>query len=379
MYNPTLLFFGKSVLRKLNTVIDKDIKKVLFLYGGGSIKNNGVYDEVVSQLKANEIDFIEFSGIKSNPIAEDANEALKLVRKNKLQAIVAVGGGSVIDTAKFIAGAALYENDVWDLITGNLVPNKTIPIYSVLTLAATGTEMNNFAVLQSKKHGIKASFASPLTYPKASFLDPTYTLSVPKDYTAFGLVDIVAHCLEAFFGKGESELADKITTSIIKETVEIGAELLNNLNDYGLRARMMYASTMALNGTTVHGKKFGDWGVHSIGHVLSFEFNVPHGASLSIAYPAWLKFNKEICRDKISKLGTLVFGISDVNKIIECFENLFEKWESPIRISQLNLKNYSENLLLESMKKAKVNGYNYVFDEKDYPTIIDLMKGIEKL
>lgn len=373
IYNPTRVFFGKDVIKKLTSQIDRNINKVLLIYGEGSILKNGIYNDVVSRLKEAKIEFVEYSGVKSNPIIEDADEALELVRKNNLQAVVAVGGGSVIDTAKFIVAAALYPNKAWDLIEGSLVPQKAIPLFAVLTLAATGTEMNNFAVIQSKEKGVKESFVSPFIFPTASFLDPSYTFSVSKDYTAYGLVDLCAHSLEAYFGKGESELADKIVCSIIKEAIEIGVNLLQNPNDYDLRARMMYASTMALNGTTVHGKKFGDWAVHGIGHVLSFEYNVPHGASLSVAYPAWLKLQSNRIGEKISKLGLSIFGITDVNQTIQRFEALFTIWGSPIRISQLNIANYNENRVFELLKKSAVNGYCHEIHENDYLTLINFM------
>jgi len=373
IYNPSLVFFGKNVIKKLPSQIDNSIKKVLLLYGSGSILKNGVYNDVVSRLKEANIEYVEYSGIKSNPDVEDADAALELVRKNNLQAIVAVGGGSVIDTAKIIAAAALYPNKAWDLIDGSLVSQKAIPIFAVLTLAATGSEMNNFAVIQSKEKGLKESYVSPLIFPKVSFLDPSYTLSVPKNYTAYGLVDLCAHSLEAYFGVGESELADKIVCSIIKEAIEIGVDLLKKPNDYELRARMMYAATMALNGTTVHGKKSGDWAVHGIGHILSFEYGVPHGASLSIVYPAWLKLQSNRISEKISKLGAMIFGVSDVNQVIQRFEALFSLWGAPIRISQLNIENFDENRLFELMKKSSVNGYSHLITEEDYLILIDLM------
>ncbi len=165
----------------------------------------------------------------------------------------------------------------------------SVPLIAVLTLAATGTEMNPVAVLQNPGTREKIGFRNDAMYPTHSFLDPAYTLSVPANYTAYGIVDLVAHCLEAWFGEGDATLSDRFVLSIIKEALEYGPALMADLSNYELRARIMWAATNALNNMTMYGRVSGDWGVHALGHVLSFLYDTPHGASLSIMYPAWMK------------------------------------------------------------------------------------------
>ena len=163
----------------------------------------------------------------------------------------------------------------------------------MLTLAATGTEMNRFAVVQNNQTKEKLGYGDPLIYPKESFLDPSYTISVPANYTSYGITDLIAHSLEAFFGEGEASLSDRFVYAIIHEALDNGPLLMKDPENYLLREKIMYAATNALNNLTFYGRKSGDWGVHSIGHVLSVLYDIPHGASLSIAYPAWLRLHQD--------------------------------------------------------------------------------------
>jgi len=373
IHNPTKVYFGKNVIEKLPKVIS-EYKSVLLLYGQGSIKKNGIYDEIIKQLKQTNIHIYEYSGIKSNPIIEDVNKASDLVRKNNIECILAVGGGSVIDSAKAIAASAPYSNDAWDLFTGNLIPNKAVPIFAVLTLAATGSEMNGFAVVQNEMLKRKDSFYSNFVYPKVSFLDPKYTNSVSPEYTSYGLADLVAHALEAYFGNGDAPLSDKFVVSIIKEAMEIGQEIFEKPNDYELRARMMYAATTALNNLTTHGKTMGDWGVHSIGHILSLLYDVPHGASLSVAYPAWLKLQADRIPERIIQLGKSLFQTNTVADTIKSIELMFQNFRSPIRIADLNIKNWNVEEVRELMKNSAVNGYVHKLEEVDYKTLVEYME-----
>jgi alcohol dehydrogenase YqhD (iron-dependent ADH family) len=375
IYNPTKVFFGKNVIAKFSRNFPKDIKRVLLLYGKGSIKNNGIYNEVVEQLKLAGLEWVEYSGVKSNPIIEDVYEAVNVVKKNKLQAVVAVGGGSVIDTAKTIAVASLYDNDAWDLFTGKLKPTKALPIITVLTLSATGSEMNCFAVIQNQKEELKASFTSSYVYPLMSFLDPTYTFSVSKEYTAYGLADLCAHATEAFFGEGDSPLSDRFVASIIKEAITIGPALLMDLNSYDLRARMMYASTMALNNLTTYGRVSGDWGVHAVGHELSLLYDIPHGASLSVVYPAWLKLQTDRIKDRISRFGILVFDTGVVKDVIKRVEDMFVLFECPINLNQLKIPNFNDDKFIFNLEKNNVSGYAHKLEFEDYFVLLNYMKG----
>jgi alcohol dehydrogenase YqhD (iron-dependent ADH family) len=375
LYNPVKLHFGKGALDKLGKEAVGVGRRALLVLGKGSVKNNGSYHETISKLNEASIEIFEYDGIKSNPIIEDIENAANLGKKKKVNMVIGIGGGSVIDSAKIIALAISNPEPIWDIVTGKVTPKAALPIICVLTLAATGTEMNPYAVVQNNKLKKKTGYGHKLMYPKVSFLDPTFTLSVPKNYTAYGIVDLIAHSLEAYFGKGEATLSDKITLSIIHEAIKYGPELLKDLESYELREKIMYAATCALNGITFVGKESPDWGVHDIGHTLSVLYDVPHGASLSIAYPAWLKLQSNRIPGKIIELGNAIFATENVNDTIYKMEYFFNMLESPLKLSQLgiNLDEKQKDQLFKVMVKNKVNGVAHNLTQEDYRFLINEM------
>ncbi len=252
-------------------------------------------------------------------------------------------------------------------------PDKAIPVICILTLAATGTEMNPYAVLQSDDAKKKLGIGYNQMYPKHSFLDPQFTYSVSKDYTAYGIVDLIAHALENYFGKGEATLSDRFVYAVIQEAVKYGPKLLDNLQDYDLRAKIMYAATNALNGLTMYGRESGDWGVHDFGHVISVLFDTPHGATLSIVYPAWLKHHKNKIPDRISELGKAVFGTDSAEETIEHFENFFRSIESPVRLSEAGIDESKKDEILSTLIRNKVNGMHHKIENEDIEKIVDFM------
>ena len=371
-YNPTKLHFGKDVMNDLDKTIADYGKKVLLVYGKNAIKQNGLYDKILNKLKKAEIEVYEYSGIKPNPVAEDVDEAAEIGRLNNVDIILAVGGGSVIDSAKIISITIPVKHSCWDFYEGKRKPEKAISLIAVLTLAATGTEMNPFAVIQNNKTRQKLGWGNPLIFPRHSYLDPQNTFTVPGNQTAFGIVDLVAHCLEAYFAKGEADLSDRFVISIIKEAIEIGPLLLNNLKNYEYRERIMYAATCALNGICFNGRTSGDWGVHDIGHIFSLLYDIAHGASLSIAYPAWLKLQKERIPERISELGFNLFGVKSAGETIVSFEKFFKTLGCPLSLKEANIKNFDKKEIFDVMKLNKVNGSNHKMTEDDYLKIIEL-------
>jgi alcohol dehydrogenase YqhD (iron-dependent ADH family) len=372
-YNPTVLHFGKDVINDLGNTVAKYGKRVLLVYGKGSVKQTGLYQQVMNQLNKIKADVFEYSGIRPNPIVDDIDAAAALGRAKEIEVILAVGGGSVIDSAKAMAITIPVMHSAWDFYTGRSKPSAALPVISVLTLAATGSEMNQYAVLQNNRSKNKLGYGHPLMYPRHSFLDPSYTFTVPKNYTAYGIVDLIAHALESYFGKGDASLSDRIVYAIVSEAVEFGPQLLENLEDYDLRARIMYAATLALNGITLHGRTSGDWGVHNIGHVLSVLYDIPHGASLSIAYPAWLKLVKDQIPDRIITLGQNVFGVDTVEATIEKLEQLFYNLGSPVRLSELELNGDSIQNIYDAFLKTKIGGTSVRLAEEDYNHLVAFM------
>lgn len=372
-YNPTKLHFGKNVTDKLGETIHEYGKRVLLMHGKGSIQKNGIYDKIINQLKSINAEIIEYSGIKSNPLVSDVSEAAQLGKLNNIDVILAVGGGSVIDSAKITALAIANNTDPWAIMKYKVKPKTTIPLIAVLTLAATGTEMNGAAVLQNQETDEKIGYVTALNYPVHSFLDPEFTYSVPKNYTAYGIADLIAHALEAYFGEGDASLSDRFVEVIIKEAMEYGPLVLQNPENYEYRANIMWAATTALNGLTNYGRKSGDWGVHDIGHNLSYLYDTPHGATLTIAYPAWLKLQKDRIPERIKQLGNQLFGTNSADETIEYLEKFFKSIDCPIKLSDINIGNDKKEEITNQMLKNKINGMVHTFSDEDRTRIVELM------
>ncbi len=374
-FNPTKVYFGKKCTDNLHKNINKYGSKALILYGKESAKKNGYFNIIVKEIQKANIKFIEYGGIKANPVIDDVYKAVEICKKEKIDFIVALGGGSVIDSAKIIALAYTNNQDPWKIIKYELIPEKSIPIITILTFSGTGSEMNGAAVIQNHKTHEKLGYFNVLNFPKESYLDPSFTFSVSKEQTAYGMVDIIAHSLEAFFAAGEASLSDKFVASLINEVMENADYLLKNRRDYEYRARIMWASTIALNGTLSYGRKSsGDWGVHSIGHVLSYLFDTPHGATLSIAYPAWLKYFKSKIPKRIEKLGYLLTGEHiNTDNTIEIFEKFFKKINSPIKLTDINLCKNDIIMIEKYLIHTKASGMNYKLEEEDIKKILKLM------
>ncbi len=373
IYNPVKAYFGRDVIQNLAQEIKSRGNRILLIYGKGSIKQNGIYDAVMEQININGSEVFEYSGIKPNPLIEDVRAAVSLGKSKEVDLVLAVGGGSVIDSAKVTAIGIAGDADPWEYVKGKETPHGAVPLIAVLTLAATGTEMNCFAVVQDSATNEKIGFGYPPMYPAVSFLDPAYTISVSAEYTSFGITDLIAHALEAYFGRGDASLSDRFVFGIIKEALEYGPQLMNDLTNYDLRARIMYAATMALNNLTAYGRKSGDWGVHSIGHVLSVLYDVPHGASLSIAYPAWLRLHKDRSADRIIQLGKNLFDVSTVDETIKQLEDFFTSIGSPIRLSQTSYGDYSESKIIDTFRSNKVSGMHHRLSGEDHNRLVEIM------
>ena len=369
-FNPTKLHFGQGVVSDLGTNAVQLGQHALLVYGGGSVHKNGSYQDTLDQLKQNGITVTEYSGIKPNPVIDDVDEAALLGRENGVDMVVAVGGGSVIDSAKIIALCIANEYAGWEVMKKRHDPRTTVPLIAVLTLAATGSEMNSVAVLQNHETREKIGYRNNLSYPVHSFLDPSYTCSVPANYTAYGIVDLVAHSLEAWFGEGDASLSDRYVLSIIREAMEFGPALMNDLTNYDLRARIMWAATNALNNTTTHGRTSGDWGVHALGHILSFLFDTPHGATLSIIYPAWMKVLKERAGDRIRLLGRELFGQSTVEKTIAEFEVFFTSLGSPIKCQEASIDESNASEILALLNRNRAEGLNFKLSDSEREEVV---------
>jgi len=373
-YNPVKVHFGKGVVSTLGKTIKVYGKRVLLVYGKGSVKQNGSYDDVIQQLEKFEMELVEFSGIKSNPLVEDVQRAVQLGVDKKVDMVIGLGGGSVLDSAKIIALCIPANLDAWKVMKMRAFPRESLPVITVLTLAATGSEMNNVSVLQNTETNEKEGYVNPLIYPKHSFLDPVYTYSVSPQYTAYGIVDMISHTFETFFSKGKASLSDRFVQSIVLEAIHYAIPVLKEPENYNNRANIMWTATCALNGTTSFGRAGrGDWGAHAVGHVLSLLYDTPHGASLAIAYPAWLKLQKERIPERIQRLAKLIFNINSCDDFIIKLETFFRQLNAPVRLSDIGIDSSKRQEILDLLIKNKASGACHKLTEEDLEQIVDYM------
>ena len=307
--NPTKIIFGKDTIGKLAKEIPTDAK-VLMLYGGGSIKKNGIYDQVKSAL-AN-VNVIEFGGIPANPEYAILMEALTIIKKENITYLLAVGGGSVIDGTKFLSAAALYEGETpWDILKNNIRSTKGMPFGTVLTLPATGSEMNSGSVITRKETKEKLAMGGPGLFPVFSILDPQVITSIPKHQIANGITDAFTHVLEQYMTYPVGGLLqDRFAESILQTLIEVAPKVLKDPTNYEAAANFMWSCTMALNGLIQQGVP-GDWAVHMMGHELTALFGIDHARTLAIIAPSHYKYNFEAKKVKLAQYGERVWNITN--------------------------------------------------------------------
>ncbi len=304
--NPVRIVFGKGAISQLSDLIDPSLK-VMMTYGGGSIKRNGVYDQVTAALKNHNV--IEFGGIEPNPTYETCMQAVEVARSEKVDFLLSVGGGSVLDGTKFIAAAAKYDGEPWDILSKGAAASEAIPLGDVITLPATGSEMNCFSVVSRKSTQEKLAFALPYVYPVFSILDPETTYSLPKNQLRNGLVDAFVHVMEQYatYDVG-SALQDRQAESIVRTLIEIAPDVLGK-QDYASRADFMWAATNALNGWINCGV-VQDWATHTIGHEITAFCGLAHAETLAIVLPAIWKHQFEHKKGKLAQLARRVWHVT---------------------------------------------------------------------
>lgn len=307
--NPTKIIFGKGQIEKLRQEIPESAK-ILMLYGGGSIKRNGIYEQVTTALEDFEV--TEFGGIPPNPEYSVLMKALKIIREENITFLLAVGGGSVIDGTKFLSSAALYEGEVpWDILTKRIPTQKGLPFGTVLTLPATGSEMNSGAVVTREETREKLGMGGPGLFPAFSILDPTVIQSIPSRQLVNGITDAFTHVLEQYITyPSDAILQDRFAESILQTLIEVGPRVLKNPADYSAASNFMWSCTMALNGLIQKGVPT-DWAIHAMGHELTALYGIDHARTLAIIAPSHYKFNFETKKEKLSQYGERVWNITE--------------------------------------------------------------------
>ncbi|AHJ13879.1 iron-containing alcohol dehydrogenase [Sulfurospirillum multivorans] len=338
-HNPTKIEFGKDKENLIGTAIANDgITKVLLCYGSERIKSDGLYKKVTDSFSEKGIEWVELSGIVSNPVLSKVHEGIAIAKEEKVQAVLSIGGGSVLDSAKSIAAGALYHSDVWDFFIGKSVIEKALPVYAIMTLAATGSEMNGFAVVTNDTIQQKYNIASIHVYPRLSILNPKLTKSVPKNYLAYSAVDIIAHVIEGYLTASvQPHFQSRMVEGIIQTVMETTEILLQNPDDYNARAEFTWAATQALNGVTTAGTNPTLFPNHMIEHSLSALFNIAHGAGLAIVIPAWMTWFHTQNPAQFKRFAQKIFGENSAEEGIIALKSWFAKIGAPVSLKEAGI------------------------------------------
>lgn len=378
-HNPTKLYFGKGQIEYITKEIAKE-SRVLLVYGGGSIKRNGVYEEAIKQLNAIHATVFELAGVEPNPRLATVEKGVEICKEEGINYLIAVGGGSVIDCTKGISAAANYEGEAWDLFTQKAPIESALPFGTVLTLAATGSEMNPVSVITNWESKDKIGWSSSHVYPTFSILDPSYTLSVPQDQTVYGIVDSMSHALEHYFHRTpNTPMIDGFIESLLRTAIETGPKLVENPQSFEHRETMMYVSTTAFNGTLSNGTDGGDWATHRIEHALSAVYDIPHGGGLAILFPNWLDHVLEEDPSRVKQLAVNVLGVSpegkeEIEVAREGAKALRAFWNSigaPNRLSDYSI---DERHFKAIMEKTFIKPGVGTYKEMDHSSVLDILK-----
>lgn len=349
-HNPTRLIFGAGALARLGEVARDHGRKALLVTGSGSIKRTGVFDRAVASLGAAGVSIVECAGIEPNPKITSVRRGANIARREGCDLVIALGGGSTMDAAKVIAAAVFYEGDPWDMIGHGqenwVIPTRALPIITVPTLAATGSEMNNGAVISNEDMQVKSFVLADCLFPQVALVDPELTLTVPKDHTAYGVCDIITHVTEGYFNWTDgTPIQDRFAEGVILTAMEYGRKAVADGLDLEARTQVQWASIVALNGWVQAGTGTAAYPVHMIEHTLSALHDIPHGAGLAVVNPAWMRFAAKARPERFAQFAQRVFGLMPAGRDnirlamegIDRFEDFLRSIGCPTRLSELGI------------------------------------------
>ncbi|MDO5294404.1 MAG: iron-containing alcohol dehydrogenase [bacterium] len=373
----TKVYFGKGEMNQLPNEIHKYGTNVLLVYGGGSIKRNGIYSKALELLK--DCNVIELPGVEPNPKIESVRKGVTLCKENKIDVILAIGGGSTIDCSKVIGAGAYYEGDAWDLVTNPEKITKVLPIVTVLTIAATGSEMNKNAVISDPVTNEKLGTSSMLMIPQASFLDPEYLYTLPAKQTAAGTADIMSHIFENYFKEEVGAFVqDKFAEGLLKTCIKYCPVALKDPTNYEARANLMWASTMALNGLVGAGKP-GPWICHPIEHELSAFYDITHGIGLAILTPRWMRYTlNEKTLELFVRYARNVWDIEEEdpfiasNMAIDKTEQFFIDCGIPMSLKELGIDDTHFEEMAE--KAVRIGGLEHAYVPLNKEDVIHILR-----
>ncbi len=381
-YNPARIIFGKGEELNVGKYTAQYGKKVLLHYGGGSIKKNGLYDKVIKALKEENIEVVELGGVCPNPVLSLVRKGIDICKKENIDFILAVGGGSVIDSAKAISVGAKVDEDIWEYFKDRKKEIKeTVPIGVILTIPATGSESSTSSVITNEENLFKRSISSTKYIPKFSILNPELTYTLPSYQTACGCSDILSHLMERYFTLVENvDFTDRLLEASMKTVINNAPLAIENPTDYNVRAEIMWVGTLAHNGLLNTGR-IGDWASHYIEHELSALYNLTHGAGLSIITPAWMKYVYKENPDKFLQFAHRVFDVDfaynekekTINEMIKRLENWYKSLGLPTRLHEVNIDNSNfEEMAEKCLVGRGLTGNFKKLDKKDICNIYEL-------
>lgn len=346
--SPTVFIFGKDTELSVGAEVRKYGNKVLFHYGGGHIRKNGLYDRIINSMEQSGIEYIELGGVKANPDVELVRQGIEICRKEKVDFILAAGGGSVIDSAKAIAMGVFYEKDVWDYFMGDTEIRKALQVGVILTIPATGSEASNTSVLTNSAEGhLKRAVSSDLLKPVFAVMNPELTYSLPAYQTAAGGVDIMSHVLERYFTlEPDCGFTDRLCEATLRTVIQSLPKVLKNPEDYAARAEIMWAGTIAHNGILGVGRS-EDWGSHMLGHEISALYDLTHGATLSIVIPQWMKYVYKTDITRFVKYAVNVWNVE---------EDFYDQEQTALEGIRRTKGFFSSVGMPVSLKEAEISG-----------------------
>ena len=338
-HNPTKIEFGRDKERNIGLYMREfDAKRTLLIYGSERIKKDGLFDTVAASLKENGIEFIELGGVVSNPVLSKVYEGIELARKFNADSVLSVGGGSCLDSAKAIAAGALYEGDVWDFFTGK-DPSRALKIFDVITLAATGSEMNSGAVVTNEATKQKFAIHGDVLYPLVSVVNPQLQKSVSREYLVYSAADVIAHSIEGYFTASvQPDIINLYIESNIKTVMKTTKILLADPDNYDARAEFAWAATMALNGLTYVGTHGYSYPNHMLEHAISAVVNCAHGAGLAVIMPAWMKWYKSRNLGAFERFAREIFGVNSADDGIAAFKAWLSKIGAPVSLKAVGIE-----------------------------------------
>lgn len=381
---PTKVYFGENQLGHLGEELSKYGKKVLMTYGGGSIKKSGLYDKVVAEIKKTGLELFELSGIEPNPRVSSVNAGAKICKEEGIDVLLAVGGGSVIDCTKYIGAAAFYDGDAWDILEQKTDVTKCLPVLDILTLAATGSEMDCGGVISNPETKDKIGLMFPVMQPKVSFLDPTLTYTVSQYQTACGSSDMLSHIIEVYFNMNKDlYMLDTVMEGLMKTIIKYTPIAMKEPDNYEARANLMWASSWAINGF-VNGGKQQAWSCHPIEHEVSAIYDITHGLGLAILTPRWMEYClDETTVSKYYQFGCNVFGLDSKMEPMEVAKKSIELL-SDFLYNTLGLKSTftelgidDKNFEIMAEKSVEIGGLKYAFKpltKEDVVKIFEMCK-----